>query len=71
MLQVKEKKTGRTYEVMVQAVDLNQDGHYVMRYNIGHANYTEWIFCHCIYDNDEFNNRFVVIDENYKTITKR
>lgn len=61
-MKVKDKKTGRTYDCITQAVDLNFDGNYVLRYNIGINGYNEWSFIHAIYDNKEFNEMYEVVN---------
>ena len=68
MLQVREKSTGKIYEVAVQCVKLG--GRYVLRYNIGIDGYYEWTNICCIYDNKEFNDGFEVINDNYQSIRK-
>lgn len=39
-MKIKDRETGKIYDCFVQAVDLNFDGNYVMRYNIGINGYT-------------------------------
>lgn len=58
---VKDRKTGKVYSCMPQMVELNHDGKYYLCYNIGIDGYTEWTFVHAIYDNDEFNATYEVI----------
>lgn len=60
-MEVKDRKTGKIYDCFVQSVDLNNNGKYFMRYNIGINGYNEWTFIHAIYDNDEFNAMYEVI----------
>ena len=62
---VKDKRTGKKYECFTQSVDLNYDGIYVLRYNIGINGYTEWTNICCIYDNNVFNANYEVLSENY------
>ncbi len=59
------RKTGKVYEAFTQGVNLNNDGGYVMRWNIGINGYNEWTCKECIYENDEFNNRYVVVKYSY------
>ena len=63
MIRVKDKKTGKTYDCIVQAVDINFTGKYSLRYNIGIENYQGFHSIHCIYDNEEFNNMYIVINK--------
>lgn len=60
-LKVKSRATGEKYDVMVQAVDVNFDGKYYLRYLIGIQGYDEFHFIHAIYDNDKFNEMYEVI----------
>ena len=60
-MKVRERSTGKRYECFTQAVDLNFDGRYVMRYNVGINGYCEWSTVCCIYDNAQFNKLFEVI----------
>lgn len=69
MLQVKEKGTGKIYEVAVQCI-ANNTGYYRVRYNIGIDGYNEWTPVCCLYDNKDFNDRFEVINDNYQSIRK-
>lgn len=62
-MKIKDRKTGRAYDCFTQAVDLNFNGRYVMRYNIGINGYTEWTFIHAIYSNDEFNEMYEVVNQ--------
>lgn len=62
---IKDKRTGKKYECFTQSVDLNYDGKFVLRYNIGINGYTEWTNICCIYDNNEFNANYEVLSENY------
>ena len=62
---IKDKRTGKKYECFTQSVDLNCDGIYVLRYNIGINGYTEWTNICCIYDNNTFNVNYEVLSENY------
>ena len=48
---------------MVQSVDLNFNGKYVLRYVIGIQGHSEFHMCCCVYDNNEFNERYEVIKE--------
>lgn len=62
-MKVKNRETGKTYDCFTQSVDLNNNGNYVMRYNIGINGYTEWSFVHAIYDNETFNKMYEVIGQ--------
>ena len=42
--------------------NLNFNGNYVLRYNIGIENYQGFNSIHCIYDNDTFNKIYEVIN---------
>lgn len=57
---IRNKETGKTYDCFTQSVNIN--GKYVLRYNIGINGYNEWSFIHAIYDNDEFNEMYEVMD---------
>ena len=61
MLKVKNRETGRIYTAIPQAVDLNFNGVWVLRYTIVIQGYVENSFIHCIYDNDEFNSMYEVL----------
>lgn len=58
---VQEIKTGKVYQCVAQMIDLNNNGKYVLRYNIGINGYNEWSFIEAIYDNDEFNSKYEVV----------
>lgn len=60
---VRRKEDGRKFDMFIQSVDLNFDGNYCLRYNIGIKNYTEWAFIETIYDKNEFNERFEIISK--------
>ena len=62
---IKDRRTGKKYECFTQSVDLNYDGKFVLRYNIGINGYTEWTNICCIYDNNTFNANYEVLSENY------
>lgn len=62
-LTVKDRKTGDIYTAIPQAVDLNCNGHYVLRYIIGVQGHTEFDFIHAEYDNDRFNDMYEVVGE--------
>ncbi len=55
------KHDGLPMDCIVQAVDLNFNGKYVMRYNIGVRNYQGFHSSLCIYDNDKFNEEYEII----------
>ena len=61
MMKIKNRNTGKTYDCIAQAIDLNFDGNYSLRYNIGIENYQGFNSIHCIYDNDTFNKMYEVI----------
>ena len=62
-IKIKDRKTGKIYDCFAQIVDINFNGKYSLRYNIGINGYNEWSFIHAIYDNDEFNKKYEVISE--------
>lgn len=66
--EVVDRITGKRYECVPQMLDLNFNGKYVLRYNIGIEGYTEWTNIHCIYDNDEFNVRYKVVGSHESVI---
>ena len=59
---VENRTTGRRYECFPQIVRSSL-GKYVLRYNVGINGYSEWTFIHAIYDNEEFNLMYKVIEE--------
>ena len=61
MLKVKNRETGRIYTAIPQAVDLNCNNVWTLRYTIVIQGYTENTFIHCIYDNDKFNAEYEVL----------
>jgi len=61
MIKFREKETGRIYDVESQMLDLNFNGKYVLRYNIGIKNYQGFHNVRCIYDNETFNNEFEAV----------
>ena len=63
-MKVKDIKTGKIYDCIVQAVDINFIGKYSLRYNIGIENYQGFNSIHCIYDNETFNKTYIVIRGN-------
>ena len=62
ILKVKRKSDGKIFSVMPQIVDLNFKNEYCLRYNIGINGYNEWTFIEAIYDNEDFNARYEVIE---------
>lgn len=58
---IKDRETGVVYECIPQMVDLNCDGKYVLRYNIGHNTELKWIPYFCVYSDKKFNKRFEVV----------
>ena len=63
MMKIKNRITGKKYACIIQSVDLNFDGNYALRYNIGIENYQGFNSIHCIYDNETFNKMYEVISE--------
>ena len=63
MMKIKNRNTGKKYACIIQAVDVNFDGNYALRYNIGIENYQGFNCIHCIYDNYTFNKMYEVISE--------
>lgn len=63
VLIVRDRETGCEYTAIPQAVDLNFNGRYVLRYLIGIEGHTEFHFIHAIYDNEKFNLMYEVIRE--------
>ena len=63
MMKVKDRNTEKTYDCIVQAVDVNFDGKYSLRYNIGIENYQGFNSLHCIYENDKFNEMYEVVSQ--------
>ena len=61
-IKIKDRKTGKIYDCFPQMVDINFNSEYSLRYNIGINGYNEWNFIHAIYDNDEFNKKYEVIN---------
>ena len=62
-MKVKDRKTGKIFDCIIQAVDLNFTGEYSLRYNIGIENYQGFNSIHCIYDNEEFNETYELISK--------
>ena len=63
-MKVKDRKTGKIFDCIVQTVDINFIGKYSLRYNIGIENYQGFNSIHCIYDNETFNETYIVISGN-------
>lgn len=63
MMRIKNRNSGRIYDCFTQAVDVNFDGNYILRYNIGIENYQGFNSVYFIYDNYTFNKMFEVISE--------
>lgn len=61
---VRDRKTGEAFQCTPQMVDLNFDGKYVLRYNIGIFGYVNWTPIVCCYDNDVFNERYEVLGKH-------
>ena len=62
-MRIKNRNSGRIYDCFTQAVDVNFDGNYILRYNIGIENFQGFNSVYLIYDNDTFNKMFEVISE--------
>lgn len=62
-MKVREIETGRTYDCLVESVELNFDGKYYLRYVIGIENFQGFHMTECVYTNEIFNERFEVIKE--------
>ena len=60
-IKVKNRETDKVYDCFPQIIDINNDGKYTLRYNLGINGYNEWINICCIYDNDEFNASYEVV----------
>lgn len=60
-IKIRNRKSGEIYDCFAQAVDLNFNGRYVLRYNIGINGYNEWTCVCCEYSNDEFNEKYEVV----------
>ena len=56
-----DKNTGEKYNCIPQMVDINFNGNYSLRYNIGIEGYHEWSFLFAIYSDSVFNMRFRVV----------
>lgn len=68
VLQVKERKTGKIYDCIPQIVSLDisfniYSKKFVLRYNIGLNGYNDWINKECIYNNEEFNKKYIVLND--------
>ena len=63
MLKVVNRKAGEKYDVIPEAVDINYNGKYVLRYRVGIQGHNGFNFIHNLYDNDAFNNLYRVIEE--------
>jgi hypothetical protein len=61
VIRVRNKKSGEVYSCVAQLVDLNFDGKYCLRFNIGIDGYNEWTHIENIYSNDEFNEKYEVV----------
>lgn len=67
VLQVKDRETGKIYDCIPQIVSLDisfdiYSKEFVLRYNIGINGYQEWTNIECIYDNKEFNKKYIVLN---------
>lgn len=63
MMKIKNRKTGKIYDCFTQAVDLNFNGKYVLRYVIGIENFQGFHNVCCEYDNDRFNDEYEVLEK--------
>lgn len=63
-MKIRDRMTGKIYDCFPQSVDLNYDGRYVMRYNIGVNSLSCWTNVCCVYDNDEFNANYEVVNND-------
>lgn len=63
MLKVIDRKTGKRFDVIPEAVELNFDGKYHLRYRVGIQGHDEFNFIHNVYDDDDFNHLYQVIKE--------
>ena len=62
-MKIRNRKNNEVLDCFTQAVQLNHDGKYVLRYNIGINGYSNWTFIYAEYDNDTFNENWEVINE--------
>ena len=58
---IRDKITGENYECFPQMIELDYDNKYYLRYNIGINGWQGWTNVCCVYDNNEFNERYEVI----------
>lgn len=58
-----DRRTGEMYDVIPEAVDINFDGKYHLRYRVGIQGHSEFHFICAIYDDEKFNNMYQVIEE--------
>lgn len=63
---IRNRKTGEVFDCFIQCVDLNFDGRWVLRWNIGINGYNDWSFICAEYNADEFNRKWEVIDKDPK-----
>lgn len=63
ILEIKDRKSNELLRCLVEAVDMNWDGYFVLRYHIIKCNKQKTRFdtVRFIYDNDEFNRLYQVI----------
>lgn len=61
-MKVRDRATNEEYNAYPQSVSLGLEDRYVLRYIIGIDNYQGFHMIEAIYDNDEFNQRYEVID---------
>ena len=60
-VKVINRKTNEKYDCFAQIVELNFDGKYYLRYNIGINGYNEWTNVCCVYSSEDFNRDYEVI----------
>lgn len=60
-IKVKDNKSGKIYDAFTQGVELNFDGKYYTRWNIGINGYNEWTCICCVYSDAEFNETYTVV----------
>ena len=61
-LEIREKITGRSFTAYVEAWDVNNDGNYHLCYLIGHETFVSFHCEYIIYNNNDFNKKFEVVN---------
>ena len=63
-MKLRSKIDGKKYDCFVQSVDLNMNSRWVLRYAIGIMGRESHLSClrECIYNNDEFNRKYEVVN---------